>query len=136
MKRTSASDVARIMCERDIGAVVVTGEGGKLVGIITESDFTGMGRCVPFSLELAPVIFGRRAASFDELKQIYTMARSLPARQIMHEDVATIGEDETIGEAVRLMMAKDYKHLPVVRDGKPVGMLARHDVLKLMLAEA
>ena len=109
---------------------------GPAIGIRVGRVYSTYLRCVPFSIELAPVIFGRRAASFDELKQIYTMARSLPARQIMHEDVATIGEDETIGEAVRLMMAKDYKHLPVVRDGKPVGMLARHDVLKLMLAEA
>jgi signal-transduction protein with cAMP-binding, CBS, and nucleotidyltransferase domain len=30
------------------------------------------------------------------------------------------------------MLARDLKHVPVVRDGKPVGMLARHDLLKLI----
>jgi CBS domain-containing protein len=133
---TPAPEIARLMREKDIGAVIVTANDGRMVGIITEGDFTGMGRCVPFSLDLAPVIFGMRAANFDELKQIYTMARKLVARQIMHDQVVTLREAEPIGNAVQTMMTKGYKHLPVVRDGKPVGMLARHDVLKLLLAGA
>lgn len=130
---TPAPEVARIMREQDIGAVIVVGDDGLLAGIITESDFTGMGRCVPFTLELAPVIFGMRAADLDELKHIYTLARQLVARQIMHEGVVTLSPDHTIGEAVQIMMNRGLKHLPVVRNGKPVGMLARHDILKLLL---
>ncbi len=130
---TPATEVARIMRDREIGSVIVVGDDGLLAGIITESDFTGMGRCVPFSLELAPVIFGRRAADLDELKQIYTLAKQLVARQIMHERVVTVSPENTIGEAVQIMMNQGHKHLPVVRDGKPVGMLVRHDILRLML---
>lgn len=130
---TPATEVARIMRDREIGSVIVVGDDGLLAGIITESDFTGMGRCVPFSLDLAPVIFGRRAADLDELKQIYTLAKQLVARQIMHERVVTVNPEHTIGEAVQIMMNQGHKHLPVVRDGKPVGMLARHDILRLML---
>src|SRR4030042_1323236 len=44
---TPAPEVARVMQERDIGAVVVVDEGGRLCGIITESDFTGIGRGSP-----------------------------------------------------------------------------------------
>jgi CBS domain-containing protein len=129
---TPAPEVAKLMRDKDIGAVIVTDPGGRMVGIITESDFTGMGRCVPFSLDLAPVIFGMRAANLDELRRIYAMARELTARQIMHDQVATVRESESIGRAAQLMMNQGHKHLPVVRDGKPVGMLARHDMLKLL----
>jgi CBS domain-containing protein len=120
------------MQEHDIGAVVVVDASGRLCGIVTESDFTGIGRCVPFSLTMAPVVFGARAASMAELERIYAMARNLVARQIMSERVHTAEESEEIGAVVHRMLARDLKHVPVVRDGKPVGMLARHDLLKLI----
>jgi CBS domain-containing protein len=127
-----APEIARVMQERDIGAVVVVDAAGALRGIVTESDFTGVGRCVPFSLALAPVVFGARAATMAEIEQIYAMARKLTARQIMSEEVHTARESEEIGAVVHRMLRRKLKHVPVVRDGKPVGMLARHDVLKLM----
>jgi CBS domain-containing protein len=129
---TLAPDVARLMEEHDIGAVVVVDALGRLVGIVTESDFTGIGRCVPFSLGLAPVVFGARAASMAELERIYAMARKLTAREIMSEKVHTAEESEEVGAVVQRMLARNLKHVPVVRDGKPVGMLARHDLLKLI----
>lgn len=132
-EETPVPEVARVMRDRDIGAVLVTRADGTLAGIISEADFSGMGRCVPFTLDLAPVVFGMRAADFEELKRIYSQARSLTARQIMHERVVTISPDTPIGEAVHLMVTKGFKHLPVVEGARPVGMLARHDVLKLLL---
>ncbi len=130
---TPVTEVARLMREQDIGSVIVVRPDGTMAGIITEADFTGMGRCVPFSLELAPVILGLRAANLDELRQIYGKARELTARQIMHEKVTTVRETDPIGSAVKTMMTTGHKHLPVLRAGKPVGMLARHDVLKLLM---
>jgi CBS-domain-containing membrane protein len=54
------SDVARVMQEHDIGAVVVVVDAsGQLRGIVTGSDFTGIGRSVPFSLAVAPVVSAR-----------------------------------------------------------------------------
>ena len=129
-----AVDVARVMQEHDIGAVVVVDASGQLRGIVTESDFTGIGRSVPFSLALAPVVFGARAATIAELERIYAMARQLRARQIMSDKVQTAEESEEIGAVVQRMLARNLRHVPVVRDGKPVGMLARHDILKLVAA--
>jgi CBS domain-containing protein len=129
-----AADVARVMQEHDIGAVVVVDESGQLRGIVTESDFTGIGRSVPFSVALAPVLFGARAATIAELERIYAMARQLRARQIMSDKVQTAEESEEIGAVVPRMLARNLRHVPVVRNGKPVGMLARHDILKLVAA--
>ena len=129
-----AVDIARVMQEHDIGAVVVVDESGQLRGIVTESDFTGIGRSVPFSVALAPVLFGARAATIAELERIYAMARQLRARQIMSDKVQTAEESEEIGAVVQRMLARNLRHVPVVRNGKPVGMLARHDILKLVAA--
>ncbi|MBI1963202.1 MAG: CBS domain-containing protein [Candidatus Rokubacteria bacterium] len=132
---TPAPEVARLMQERDIGAVVVVDEGGRLCGIITESDFTGIGRCVPFSLDLAPIVFGARAATLGELERIYAMARKLRAKDVMSEKVETLQESDEVGSAVHRMLNHSLKHLPVMRDGTPVGMVARHDLLKLLAKE-
>ena len=129
-----AADVARVMQEHDIGAVVVVDASGQLRGIVTESDFTGIGRSVPFSLAIAPVVFGARAPTVAELERIYAMARKLRAGQIMSDKVQTAEESEEVGAVVRRMLARNLRHVPVVRNGKPVGMLARHDILKLVAA--
>lgn len=132
---TPSGEVARIMRERDVGAVAVVDKDGRLCGLITESDFTGIGRCVPFSMDLAPVVFGARAATLGELERIYQMAQKLRARDFMTERVQTAREDDQVGQVVHRMLRGNLKHLPVVRDGRPVGMVARHDLLKLLETE-
>ncbi|MBM4244031.1 MAG: CBS domain-containing protein [Deltaproteobacteria bacterium] len=134
---TSAPEVARLMEDRNIGAVIVVDREGQLAGLITESDFTGIGRVVPFSLRLAPVIFGARPGSLAELQEIYQRASKLDAAAVMTGDVRSVSEDAPVGEVIHAMLQSDLKHVPVVRAagagrrGTPVGMIARHDVLKL-----
>jgi CBS domain-containing protein len=132
---TLAPEVARIMRERDIGAVGVVDGEGRLVGLITESDFVGIGRCVPFSLDLAPVVFGARAATPGEVERIYAMARALKAREFMTDKVTTVDENEELGVVVHRMLGQQRKHLPVLREGRPAGMIARHDLLKVLAAD-
>jgi CBS domain-containing protein len=50
----------------------------------------------------------------------------------MTEKVVTAEPGEEVGVVVHRMLSGGLKHVPVVRDGRPVGMLARHDLLKLL----
>ena len=45
----------------------------------------------------------------------------------------TITEDETVAEAVRRMLDHKVHRLPVVKDGVPLGMVSRHDLLKMVV---
>lgn len=132
---TLVPQIAALMRGRHVGCVVVTDEKGGLLGIVTDSDFADIGQHVPFSVALAPTIFGARAATLDELRQIFRMARSLTARQVMTERPLAVADDLPLGEAVHIMLSKERKHLPVLRDGQVVGVIARHDVLQLLLPE-
>lgn len=135
---TPVPEVARLMQDRNIGAVIVVDRDGQVAGLITETDFTGIGRAVPFSLRLAPVVFGARPASLAELQEIYDRASKLDAAAVMTADVRTVEEDAPVGDVIHVMLERDLKHVPVVRGatrgrgGAPVGMVARHDVLKLV----
>ncbi len=125
-------EAAHLMQARNIGALPVVNAAGELVGVLSEGDFTGMARCIPFTLDLAPVIFGHRAATPEELLRIYAQAADLPVKQVMSTPGVSIGENAPVGEAVKRLLDKEIKHLPVVANRKVVGMLSRHDLLKLL----
>lgn len=106
----SVRDAARLMAERQIGAVMVT-EGDKLVGIFTERD-------------LAKKVV---AAEADPDKT--TLA------QVMTPDPDTIGPGGTCNEALRMMRDHKYRHLPVVGNGRLVGMVSVRDLYDAVLSE-
>ena len=53
----------------------------------------------------------------------------------MSSPVATTTEDAPIGAVVRLMLERKVRHIPVERDGMPVGMVTRRDLLRIMVDE-
>lgn len=129
---TPLPEVAALMKRHDIGCVPVVNSAGAITGVITESDFAGIRRSIPFTLNLAPVIYGSRPPSEKELAEMLRHAQKMTARELMtSERLATTAEDAQVGEVVHAMLKRNVKHMPVVRDGKPVGMIARHDLLSL-----
>lgn len=130
---TPAPRVAALMKEKNIGALAVVDEQGKLLGIVTETDLAAIRRSVPFTLKLAAVIYGMRPPTPEETAQLLEMARKLTAGDLMSPRVETVREDQDASEVASLMLAHDRRHVIVVRDGRPVGIVARHDLLKLLL---
>jgi CBS domain-containing protein len=128
---TTLEEIARTMLERGIGAMPVVDVHGKLSGIITESDFTAKDCGIPFSTYRAPQVFGKWLTS-EGCELIYEAARQTTAKQIMNRSVTTISEGETVERLLEMILDSDLKRIPVVRDGVPVGIVARHDLLKLM----
>jgi CBS domain-containing protein len=101
---TSVKEVVATMNKFDIGSIIVV-QGERPVGIITERDI--LRRLVGPSL--AP--------------------ETLTARQIMTSPVVAINEMASIEEAAKLMAKKKVKRLPVMSDGKLVGILTFTDIV-------
>jgi CBS domain-containing protein len=99
-------DVAKKMSERNIGAIAVL-DSGKLAGIFSERDL--MTRVV------APGL------SPDDTPVASVMTRSIVAAE----------PDEDIVSAMQKMYAQGCRHLPVVEQGKLVGMLSLRDLLQV-----
>ena len=57
------------------------------------------------------------------------MPASMTVRELMSTDLVTLTEDETLAHAQRCMARGRIRHLPVVRDGKLVGLLTHRDLL-------
>ncbi len=130
----SVAEVAQIMAEKRVGCVLVVDREGKLCGVVTQSDFGGDNHAVPFSIELLLEMFSR-ALSPSEFDRIRNDARSKTAEDIMVTEVHS-GEEETpVEELARLMLRYDIDHIPIVRDGMPVGLVARHDFLRMVATD-
>jgi CBS domain-containing protein len=123
--------VARTMLEHGIGAVPVVDEAGQLLGIISEHDLMAQEQGLPFSVYRAPQLFGHWLPP-EGLEEVYSLGRSLQARTVMRQPVVTVGEDATATQIAELMLETGRTHLPVVRDSRVVGMVTRHDLLKLL----
>ncbi len=93
------------------GVLVVSGDGGMVEGIISERD----------------IVRGLRTIGPDLL--------SKPVRDLMTVKVLTCTPDDRAVGVVALMVARHVRHLPVVADGKLVGMVSVHDLLHLRLEE-
>ena len=124
-------EAARLMLEKDVGGLPVVDAAGRLVGIVTESDFAAKERGVPFSTLRYPQVFGEWMSN-EQIERVYHAARSKKVSEIMTGEVATVSEDDSVQKVLELMLQRNAHRIPVVREGVPVGMVARHDLLKLM----
>ena len=100
---------AKLLAARRIGAVVVLGAGGRLVGILSERDIV-------------------RA-----LAERGVAAMQIPVSQIMTRNVATCGKDDSIGSLMERMTAGKFRHMPVLENGRVTGIVSIGDVVKQRL---
>ena len=100
------SQAARMFFRHNIGAVPVCTEDGRLRGIVTDRDMVL--RCV--------------AAESDP--------ETTPVREIMSRSVITVSPSDDVREAARQMSTGQVRRVPVVKDGRLVGMLSLGDMAR------
>ena len=115
--KTTIFEAARTMTTRGFRRLPIISEG-KLVGIITAMDiirFFGSGKV------------------FQYLKSgTITQVLNTPAFEIATKDVATIEPDVDVGQAAKIMQEKNIGALPVVKNGKLVGIITERDFFKII----
>jgi CBS domain-containing protein len=131
----SLEDAAKIMLDHNIGGLPVIDNQGNLCGIVTESDFVAKEKGIPFSVYRFPQMFGEWMPH-EHVERIYESARRRAVREIMSRDVITVTEVDTVETVLQKMLKSGIHRLPVVRDRKPVGIVTRHQLLRLMLEQS
>jgi CBS domain-containing protein len=99
-------EIARILAEHRIGAVVVSRNGLFVDGILSERDIVAA--------------LARHGAG----------ALDMPAAQLMTHAVLTVALDDTLDDMLRLMTDRRVRHLPVVESGSLSGVVSIGDVVK------
>lgn len=129
----SLEEVARTLLENNIGGVPVVNSAGMISGIITESDFGAKEKSIPFSTFRSAQVLGQWLSG-GQIDKIYQAAQNRHAREIMSRHVKVVSEADPIEKAAELLLKYDITRLPVVRGSQPVGIIARRDLLKVMIS--
>ncbi len=106
----SVFDALKLMGEKQIGALAVL-EGDKLVGILSERDY-------------ARKVILKNRTSRDTLVQ-----------DIMTSKVICARPSQQVEECMAVMMNGKFRHMPVVDDGKVIGVVSLGDLVKVIIAE-
>ncbi len=132
---TSLEAAARLMLEKGIGSLLVVDEGGRLQGILTETDFLKE-RGIPFSTFRAPMLLGRFLDG-GRLERLLEEARTTKVEEIMSSPVHAVGPEEPLKRVLDLMLTYDINHVPVVdKEGRPMGIVSRFDLVRLLSQRA
>ena len=100
----TVSDAAGLMRDKHIGAVIVV-DNGRVAGIFTERD-----------------------ALFRVVAEVRDV-RTTRLAQVMTPNPQTVKPDQPFSAALQMMYGGKFRHVPVVEDGRPVGIISARDAL-------
>jgi CBS domain-containing protein len=103
-------EALKTMAEKEVGALLVIDQG-HIYGILSERDYA---RKV--------ILKGK-------------FSKDVPVREIMTDRILYVRPSQTVEECMALMIDKRVRHLPVIEDGRIVGLISIGDVVKGLITE-
>jgi CBS domain-containing protein len=125
--------IVELLAERALPGVPVIDTGGVLVGMVTEADLL---RRLALSDEPQHGWFRALFDDQDRAADRYARAHGATARDVMTSDLWTVDEDTSAEHAARLLEEHKVWRLPVLREGRLVGMVSRADLLRALIPPA
>jgi CBS domain-containing protein len=127
---TTVQALATLLAEHGISGAPVVDAGGHLVGIVSEGDL----------LHRAEIGTARRHRErrrswwldhfASDLARDYVKSHGRTVKDIMTRDVVTATEDTDLGEVAAVLEAKRIKRVPIIREGKLVGIISRANIVR------
>jgi len=130
----AVSEAAKIMLEKSVGSVVVVDDSGKFVGLLSESKYLPEETVLPYLRQSVLRVLGSELGDPENIEEVIRNTRNTLVGKAMRTDAATITPDTHLAEVAKLMVNDESHHLTVLEDGMPVGMISRHDLLRLFAA--
>jgi CBS domain-containing protein len=106
----SVYDAIELMAAKNVGVLLVL-EGPTLVGVVSERDYA------------RKVILQGRSS------------RDTPVKEIMTEKVFCVRRSHTLEQCMALMTERHIRHLPVLEEDRPIGVISVGDVIKSIISE-
>ncbi len=130
---TEIVQAARILLEKRINGLPVLDAKGKVVGIICQSDLVVQQKSVPIPSLFSLLDGFMPLTSLKRIEKEVEKIAALTVAQAMTPKPTTVTPETGIEEVASLMVDKGFHTLPVVQDGKLVGVVGKEDVLKTLL---
>lgn len=127
------TEAAKLLIEKKINGVPVVDTSGNLVGILCQSDLIVQQKKLPLP---SVFTFLDSIISLSSMKQLEKEAEKMTATTVAHAmtpQPVTIKPDTGIETIAELMTGNKFHTLPVVENGKLVGIVGKEDVLKTLM---
>jgi CBS domain-containing protein len=133
----SVQSLIQLLRMHELPGIPVVTDGDRLVGIVTESDLILREDDADLHLPHYFELFGA-VVFIEPIKHLEDKLRKAFANKVsdmMTPDPLTIGPDASVHEAARMISSTGHNRLPVVRDGRLVGVVTRVDCLAALSGE-
>jgi cytochrome c2/CBS domain-containing protein len=132
---TSVQALARLLSERGISGVPVVDRDERLVGTVSEGDLlhrpeTGTER----RIEHRRSRWLDRIASDEDLAREYTKSHGRKVKDVTTSNVISVTDTMELTDVATLLETKRIKRVPVVRDGKIIGIISRANLVRALAA--
>jgi CBS domain-containing protein len=132
---TTIEEFARVLMKSQVSGAPVVDEKGNLKGIVTENDLISKNSRlhIPTILRLFDAYIPLGTSKLEgEIKKM----TALTVAEICSKDVLTVDEDTSVEYVATLMTEKKIHLLPVLREGKIVGIIGKRDLIRGLAAES
>jgi CBS domain-containing protein len=129
----SVATIAALMGSNAISAVPIVDAAGRVLGIVSEGDLLRRGET---GTERRRGRWLRAFAEPETLASEYVKAHGRRAADVMTRDVVGVQEDTPVADIVDLLERHGIKRVPVLRDGKLVGIVSRANLVRALVAVA
>jgi CBS domain-containing protein len=131
----TVEELGRLFIETGRTGLPVTDREGRLLGMVTEDDLVSSNKRlhIPTVLRLFDAFIPLEGSAAIE-REIRKLSASTVA-DIYTSEVVTVAEEAPLDEIATIMSEKHLHHLPVVRDGRLVGIINQHDVIRGIAGE-
>jgi CBS domain-containing protein len=127
-------EVAKTMAERSIGGAPVIDGEGRVVGLVTDDDMIVQEARMHFPTVISVLgAYLELPSSLQRFEHELHKAVGAKVAEVMTPNPPTCVEDDTIEAVATTMHEGNVSRLPVVRDGKLVGIVSRGDVVKAIV---
>src|SRR6266568_5331476 len=128
-ENASVQSVAKLMANHGISAVPVVDKDNRVIGMVSEGDLlhraeTGTERRRSWWLEMM--------ASTNQLAGDYIKSHSGKVKDVMTRDVISVTDTTSVADIAVLLETNRIKRVPVVRDGKLVGIVSRANLVRAL----
>ena len=124
---------ASLLLESNSSCLPVLDKHGKLIGILTHTDFGFHRKFFPMADHLYTLM-----GSWVTPKTLEDVAKEVSKKtvsEVMSHPVVTVQEDATISDVAETMVRNKIHRIPVLKGEELVGMITRHDFVKLMASD-
>jgi CBS domain-containing protein len=126
---TSVAEAIKLLAENDVSALPVLDKDGNLVGVLSEADLIhrseiGTEKHRPWWQE---AVTGART-----LAEEFAKSHGKKVAEVMTDGVVSVTEDTPLSEIAALFERKRIKRVPVVKDGKLVGIVSRSNLIQAL----